>query len=77
MANLLVRNVDEDIVRELKARSGKHGISAEEEHRRILRQVLMGPRKRSFVEVLASMPNVGRDEDFARAQEQSSSDVFD
>jgi hypothetical protein len=33
MANLIVRNVDERIVRALKSRAGKHGRSAEDEHR--------------------------------------------
>ncbi len=48
MANLLVRNIDEDIVNALKALAGKHGISAEAEHRKILESVLKRPRKRSF-----------------------------
>jgi hypothetical protein len=42
-----------------------------------LKQALAGPRKRSFAEILTAMPNVGRDEDFTRAQEQPLSDVFD
>jgi hypothetical protein len=36
------------------------------EHREILRNALTRPPRRSFVEVLASMPDVGTDEDFAR-----------
>jgi plasmid stability protein len=77
MANLLVRNVEDEIVRQLKALSGRHGISAEEEHRRILRQALLGPGKKSFAEVLATMPNAGRDSDFQRLQDTASDDVFD
>jgi hypothetical protein len=30
--------------------------------------VLCGPRKRHLAEVLAAVPNVGRDEDFARVE---------
>ena len=66
MANLLVRGVDEAIVKALKERAGEHGHSAEAEHRAILAQALARPRKRSFADVLASMPDVGVDADFAR-----------
>lgn len=76
MANLIVRNVEEEVVKALKARSGEHGISAEEEHRRILRQVLLKRRQRSFSEVLQRIPSVGADEDFARKQDDEASNVF-
>jgi plasmid stability protein len=66
MANLLVRDVDEAIVRALKKRAGQHGQSAEAEHRAILAAALAQPRKRSLAEVLAAMPNVGADADFER-----------
>ncbi len=36
MAQLLVRNLSEALVRTLKLRAAEHGVSAEEEHRRIL-----------------------------------------
>lgn len=68
MADLVVRGVDEDIVRALEAQAGRHGRSAEVEHREILREALQRPRKRSFAEVLASMPDVGTDADFERVQ---------
>jgi plasmid stability protein len=68
MADLLVRGVPEEIVRALKERAGAHGRSAEAEHREILAAALLRPRTRSFAEVLASMPNVGRDEDFERVR---------
>ncbi|MGH8487988.1 MAG: FitA-like ribbon-helix-helix domain-containing protein, partial [Gammaproteobacteria bacterium] len=64
--NLIVRNVDDDIVQALKARAGRHGSSAEAEHRRILAQVLLRPRRRTFAEVLVRMPDVGEDADFER-----------
>jgi len=66
MADLLVRGVDEEIVRALKQRAGAHGRSAEAEHREILAAALLRPSKRSFAEVLASMPDVGADADFER-----------
>jgi antitoxin FitA len=69
MANLIVRNVDDKLVEALKARAGKRGTSAEAEHRRILAEALRKPKKKSLAEVLANMPNVGRDSDFARVQD--------
>ena len=77
MANLLVRNIDDEVVEALKARSGRHGLSAEEEHRRILRAALLGPRRKSFAEVLLSIPSVGEDADFERLQDDVATDVFD
>ncbi len=78
MANLLVRGVDEELVRALKERAGLHGQSAEAEHRDILAAALARPRRLSFAEVLASMPDVGDDADFARIQPAAKApDVFD
>jgi antitoxin FitA len=70
MANLVVRNLDQRVVDALKQRAAKHGRSAEAEHRAILEEVLLvTPKKRSFAEALASMPNVGQDEDFERLED--------
>ncbi len=77
MANLIVRNIDDDIADALKARASQHGISAEAEHRRILQQALTRPKKKSFVEVLSKIPNVGKDTDFARVQDKTAAKVFD
>ena len=66
MPDLLVRGVDDEIVRALKKRAGAHGRSAEAEHRAILAAALARPRRRTFAEVLASMPDVGLDADFER-----------
>ena len=66
MANLLVRGVDDSLVAALKARAARHKRSAEAEHREILAAALARPRRRSFAEVLAGMPNVGLDADFER-----------
>jgi len=64
MSNLIVRNVDEAIAKALKERAAANGRSAEAEHREILREALARPKKRSFRDVLMSMPDGGTDEDF-------------
>ena len=76
MANLVVRNIDEEVVKALKARAGLEGISAEAEHRKILQAALLGPRKKSFAEALRSIPAVGNDADFARLEDESPNDVL-
>lgn len=76
MANLIVRNIDDEIANALKIRASQHGISAEAEHRRILEQALLRPKKRSFLEVMRQIPDVGTDEDFARVQGDQPEDVF-
>lgn len=69
MANLLVRDLDPRVVSALKRRAAKHGRSAEAEHREILQKALLGPSRKSFAEVLATIPNVGRDGDFERVDD--------
>ena len=76
MANLVVRNIDDEVVKALKALAGKHGISAEAEHRRILEAALLRPKKKSFIEALQDIPNVGNDSDFERKQDEQAPDVF-
>lgn len=76
MANLVVRNLDRSVVEALKKRAGRHGRSAEAEHRTILETTLRRTRRRTFAEALATMPNVGRDEDFARMDDPVTKDVF-
>jgi plasmid stability protein len=68
MAQLMVRNLTEDLVKALKQRAAKHNRSAEQEHREILQAALHGPRRRRLAEVLGTMPNVGKDQDFVREQ---------
>ena len=77
MADLLVRGVDDAVVRALKKRAGVHGRSAEAEHRAILAAALLSPPRRMLADLLASMPDVGRDEDFERQQDEGGgADVF-
>ena len=66
MAQLVVRNIDEEVVRALKLRAAARGVSAEAEHREILREALLSKKRKraSFKRALASMPDVGVDEDF-------------
>ena len=61
MPQLIVRQIEEKVVRKLKARAGLHGVSMKEEHRRILREALLGraPNKPSFKKFLLTMPDVG------------------
>ena len=65
MAQLIVRELDEAVVRALKVRAAKKGVSAEAEHRAILREVLLGRSGRSLKDALLAMPDVGDDDDFA------------
>lgn len=74
MANLVVRNLDKRIVDVLKQRAARHGRSAEAEHRVILKEVLLTSNRKSFAEVLSSMPNVGRDDDFERIENEHEED---
>ena len=67
MAQLIVRKLDEALVRELKVRAARHGRSAEAEHREILEAALVKrPARRSLKALLLAMPPAGEDADFAR-----------
>lgn len=70
MAQLLVRDIEGEVVRELKVRAARHGRSAEEEHRQILREALKpGEPVQSLKELLLAMPDVGEDRDFERPKD--------
>ena len=78
MADLLVRGVDPAVVKALKQRAGAHGRSAEAEHRAILAEALLTPPRANLAALLAAMPDVGSDDDFARSDNHSlAPDVFD
>lgn len=76
MAQLVVRNLDDKLVEALKRRAAEHGRSAEAEHRAILAEALFHLEKKSFAEALASIPDVGQDEDFERVEDNQANDVF-
>ncbi len=65
---LIVRNLEEEVVRELKLRAARHGRSAEAEHREILREALLpGKGRKPLKELLLAIPAVGEDSDFERS----------
>ena len=74
---LLVREVDETLVKALKLRAAKNGRSTEAEHRLILEKALRGPRKITLAEALTKIPPYGEDEDFLRQDDSGNKDVFD
>lgn len=76
MTRLLVRDLPPEVVIALKRRAARHGRSAEAEHREILKSALIGPTKKTFAEVLATMPNVGEDADFQRIDTSKGGRVF-
>jgi len=74
MGQLLVRELEQSIIDALKSRAAEHGRSAEAEHRAILEQALLQPNRRSFIDVLKDIPDVGNDSDFVRVQDQDAAD---
>ena len=68
MAQLIVRKLEAEVVEKLRERAARHGVSTEEEHRRILRTAVLGGRGRrdDFKDFLAKIPDVGPDELFER-----------
>ena len=67
MAQLIVRNLEDAVVRALRERAAKKGRSTEAEHREILRDALATARRgTSLKALLRDMPDAGDDEDFTR-----------
>ncbi|MBX2880529.1 MAG: Arc family DNA-binding protein [Granulosicoccus sp.] len=73
---LLVREVDPELVKELKKRAVANGRSAEAEHRKILEDALRTPKRITLAEALLKIPPYGQDSDFERRDEDGSRDVF-
>ena len=70
MAQLIVRNLDEELVRQLKVRAARRGRSAEAEHREILREALtVRKTRKTLKQRLLEMPAVGEDADFERPRD--------
>lgn len=67
MAQLIVRNVDDEVAAALRRRAAENGRSAEAEHRDILRRALL--QEAGFKVALLGMPDVGTDDDFARVRD--------
>ena len=67
MPQILIRKLDEAVVRKLRARAAAEGVSAEEEARRILRKSLIGNTpSMSLIDFLRTMPDPGDDSIFER-----------
>jgi plasmid stability protein len=63
MAQLLVRNLEDIVVRKLRERAAKEGVSVEEEHRRLLKSTLLGRKgKATFKDHLLAIPRASSDE---------------
>lgn len=64
MPQLVVRNIEEKVVRKLRSLAAKEGVSMEEEHRRILRTALLEHSKqgKTFADYLVAIPQAGRNE---------------
>jgi len=71
MAQLVVRELESELVQLLKERAVEHGVSAEEEHRRILRYALTQTDDDfpDLKALLQGMPDAGEDADFERIRE--------
>ena len=67
MPQLIVRNLEDSVVRALRERAVSKGRSTEAEHREILREALSKIRRGTSLKTLLSeMPDAGDDADFAR-----------
>ncbi|MDJ0872025.1 MAG: hypothetical protein QNJ87_09655 [Gammaproteobacteria bacterium] len=61
MASLSVRKLDEETMARLRVRAARHGVSMEEEVRRILREAVSGPERLGDVAVGIFGPKHGVD----------------
>ena len=53
--NLHVRNLEDEVIAQLKRRAARHGRSTEAEHREILRQALANEEEPSFERLAADL----------------------
>jgi len=67
MPQILIRKLEEAVIRKLRARAAAEGISAEEKARRILRKSLLtGAPALPLLEFLRTMPEMDEDSIFER-----------
>jgi plasmid stability protein len=75
MNQLLVRNLETPVVRRLRARARQHGVSVEEEHRRILREACLAPAPRpTLIDFLRDVANAAAPDvelDLTRSRERA------
>jgi len=69
MPQILIRRLDHQVVRKLRAKAASDEISAEEEARRILRRSLVGDAPdMPLIDFLRTMPGVGDGRIFRRTK---------
>ena len=70
MPQLLVRNIEDKVVRKLRSLASRDGVSMEEEHRRILRAALLGHQKQggTFADYLLEIPQAVDPSDLFKRQ---------
>ena len=72
MSQLLVRNIEQAVVKKLRRRAADLGVSVEEAHRRLLRDVLNGDAidaNLSFNKYLCNIPKNDDDIEFLRSRD--------
>ena len=79
MNQLLVRNLETPVIRRLRARARQHGVSVEEEHRRILREACVSSGTRpNLIYFLRDNRNAAAPDvelDLARSRQNESRDT--
>ena len=69
MPQILIRRLDQHVIRKLRAKAAADGVSAEEEARQILRRSLVGEAAgMSLIDFIRTMPEVGDGRIFRRAK---------
>ena len=77
MAQLLVRDLEEEVVQALRQKAAEEGTSVEEAHRRLLRSALLSKKNtKTFKEALLEMPDDGDDSVFERVRRKPRKVVF-
>ena len=72
MPQILIRRLDQHVVRKLRAKAAADSVSAEEEARRILRRSLVGEAPAvSLIDFIRTMPDVGDGRIFRRPKRKS------
>lgn len=59
--SLIVRNLDDEVVKKLQLRAARNGRSVESEHREILKQALQGEIEFDFLEMAAKFREMTKD----------------
>jgi plasmid stability protein len=75
MAQLIVRNLDDELVKRLKLRAAEHNRSVEAEHRAILYSILMDDAPLNFKEWLLSLSETAAELPITRDQQDKGRDV--